>query len=848
MLSEDLSHRDQRDRQDRRPGVPEPATLVPAAGKSGSSESEPGESKSAASGKVGAQRHAHPVRALLALLAALLAIVAVECVVFNAPFWRTLGASTDTNAVHNTLGPGLKRTDDGMLTVTDPTKAYLELTADGTSPYLRIDTTDESTIKQVRKQAEAESRTNGDKEVAKPLTTIHVRADVITKPDPSTSGGTSGDTSANTSGGGNATTSADGTTGDATTTDADSTAGTGDTQTTPTTTIGRSRSLNPAAERSHYVKAPGAGTVRLWIQEKRGALVPVTDARANVRVPFTVSWARVATMAVILLLIALWRPGSRLWRIRFDPASVRQRLAFAGLMAIPVIAIGASIVWQLVYASPLAFHIAGGYTYDYDQYGHVADAIIAGHPWLDLEVPDRLAATADPYDVPTRLQLLKDGVSPIYWDYVYYDGHWYSYFGALPAFLLFVPYRLLTGNMLPTAAAEQFLILLFVIFFSMLVLRVVHRVMPHTSLAAASLITVSSLLGSQAGYLIYRTNFYQVPFAASLALTSLGLWFWLGADTSSRPMLSIDRWQAGDAKPLSLPRLAAGALCIAANFGCRPTFTLTALLAFPLFWPQIRAVIAELRSRSISPAKALRAPLAVIIPAIVVVAPLMMWNKVRFGSPFNFGNAYQFSVSDMTRFTQPLADMPATIWYYLFLPLRFVSHFPWLEVSPAPMPVWGYYEVMVGALFTATPLMLLTLALPFLRGLEMHGMRPWLMSCLMLAGVLIVFDSYVGGLGWRYSADFGWLAALASIPGILWLVNGREPDRSTLAGANDAASGDGISRVTPWRWLMRWVVALLTIATLAVAVLSCFVPARDDALIMNNPTLWHQVQAWFTLL
>lgn len=137
-----------------------------------------------------------------------------------------------------------------------------------------------------------------------------------------------------------------------------------------------------------------------------------------------------------------------------------------------------------------------------------------------------------------------------------------------------------------------------------------------------------------------------------------------------------------------------GALCIAANFGCRPTFTLTALLAFPLFWPQIRALGTGLRTRRIKPLQALRAPLAVIIPAILVVTPLMTWNMVRFDSPFNFGNAYQFSISDMTRHTTPSADMPANIWYYLFLPLRFMDRFPWLVGSPAPMPQWGYYEVM----------------------------------------------------------------------------------------------------------------------------------------------------------
>ena len=39
--------------------------------------------------------------------------------------------------------------------------------------------------------------------------------------------------------------------------------------------------------------------------------------------------------------------------------------------------------------------------------------------------------------------------------------------------------------------------------------------------------------------------------------------------------------------------------------------------------------------------KALRAPLAMVIPALVVVIPLMLWNKVRFGSLTDFGNAYQ---------------------------------------------------------------------------------------------------------------------------------------------------------------------------------------------------------------
>ena len=36
------------------------------------------------------------------------------------------------------LGPGLERRDDGLLEVTDPTQAYLQVAADGSSEYVRI--------------------------------------------------------------------------------------------------------------------------------------------------------------------------------------------------------------------------------------------------------------------------------------------------------------------------------------------------------------------------------------------------------------------------------------------------------------------------------------------------------------------------------------------------------------------------------------------------------------------------------------------------------------------------------------------------------------------------------------
>ena len=136
----------------------------------------------------------------------------------------------------------------------------------------------------------------------------------------------------------------------------------------------------------------------------------------------------------------------------------------------------------------------------------------------------------------------------------------------------------------------------------------IERVRPHVSLAAVSMLCVFVVLASNAPYLWYRTNFYSVPIAASLLLSTLGLWLWMGAAHPNAADAGGDGG-ANTVESLSLPRLAAGSVCIAANVGCRPSFVVVAFAAFPLFWPQIRAIVGQLRAiASGSGVRGVRAP------------------------------------------------------------------------------------------------------------------------------------------------------------------------------------------------------------------------------------------------
>lgn len=215
---------------------------------------------------------------------------------------------------------------------------------------------------------------------------------------------------------------------------------------------------------------------------------------------------------------------------------------------------------------------------------------------------------------------------------------------------------------------------------------------------------------------------------------------------------------------------------------------------------------------------------------MIAIVPLLAYNVVRFGSPLDFGTSYQMTVTDMTSYRQPLSNLALTVAYYLFLPLRFTDAFPFLAVNPAPLPTWGFTEAMPGGLFTIAPLTLAALACPFLyRRMRKAGRtNTWLLltSSLALGLLLVVIDSRMAGLGWRYIADFGWLFALAALPSLLIVLDCVKPRL---------------------RWVCRAGFLALLLFTLVVALMSLFLRRRDDEMLRNNPALYLDVQSWFML-
>ncbi len=685
-----------------------------------------------------ALRRPTPVRgAAIRLLLALFVVLTLELGVFNLAHWQSLaGLSSnfptrtagDIASQSHQLGPGLSPLPGGGLKVTDPAGAWMDVpVADGRASFL---------------QAQLAEGIKGS-----PLSQIHVRLDLHLAGDKGWTQGTRG-------------------------------------------------LICPGQARSHYLRIrgnPNGGRIqamRLWIQEPVGSQLELTGMTPAEVVPLDLSPARILMLACLAALILAYLPGSILWRTRLDTGSVSQSLALALILAPLAVWSCWSIQYDLSTFTPVAYHHPQAYVYDFNQYDHVAQALLHGRPWLDLGQAPGLSKAANPFDIATRNALLAQDQQPIFWDYVYHNGHWYSYFGVLPVLLLFLPYRAVTslahpgGYALPTSSAAALLVTAATIMTALATIRLLARWFPRVNLAVVGMALITMLEGSGMVYLWCRRNFYTIPFDASILAVMTGLWLWMGArrvhrqpadpskhsDRGSTRMWTVEDWD--QPWQLSRPRLFLGSLSIAATLGCRPTFLAAGLLALPLFAKEIRAVINTLFARRSHPAdlsrkRALSLLVCGLLPVILVAAPLLWYNRWRFGSLLDFGNRYQMTVLDLTNYHPGTQGLLQIFGYYLLQPLTTLPVFPYLQFSPAPMRVWHFTEPGLGGLLVTTPVLVLALVLIVLprvrKELQRRGWMPALILALALAALVMAADSYVGGFSVRYTIDFAWLICLAAV-------------------------------------------------------------------------------------
>lgn len=488
--------------------------------------------------------------------------------------------------------------------------------------------------------------------------------------------------------------------------------------------------------------------------------------------PFLISKARLAVMAIIYVLFEIFKPSSAIWNIKFFDMGARAKASLVIAFAISCMGMGAfsQLSGQAAWLEQGPVYNEGiEAVQDGNQYNHLADALLSGSLSLELPSSPILDSMENPYDPALRAQLNKEAREPIYWDYAYYDGSYYCYFGVVPCLLTFLPFKALTGMHLRTDIVVVAFACLTLAASALLLVELAKKYAKDISLGQYLIGFI--LLGLSCGVLeqAFLPRIYPIPILSALFFTYMGLYFWIKAER-----------QFAQSRTWNKAYLVAGSFSIALTLGCRPQFVLACLLAFPIFFD-------EIKQREFFSVRGIWNTLAVIVPFLIILAPIAWYNWARFGSWTNFGASYNITGGDMTSYTFNAVKIMVQFLEYLFLPFQLISSFPYIStINTSPLlqklPMLFTNEPFYAGFMFLTPVTLCLFGLLFKkprRALKERGGLILSVACLAIAAFDIVVASYVSGTNMRYFADFAWLLLIPTVL-LLWSLPSNDGPKGKL--------------------------------------------------------------------
>lgn len=373
------------------------------------------------------------------------------------------------------------------------------------------------------------------------------------------------------------------------------------------------------------------------------------------------------------------------------------------------------------------------------------DAFEKGQLHLDIPVDPALEALENPYDPAQRVGVKYP------WDRAYFEGKYYSYFGIAPIITVYYPFFFLTGE-LPSISFACLILGAFAMLFLGLAYReFLMRFCKGASLwlALAVLIGVAFSSGIFVG-LCWSDAYYVAVISAiawSMAFVFLALFALRVKKTVTRSIL-----------------LALSAAALTMTVWSRPTVAIVCLFVLPLFAEYlIRGGKIGLKDKIISSA-------SFCTVLLLGAAAVMSYNVARFGSPLDFGSAYQLTVSDISKNKLDISMLADSVYHFFFRQAEFKSEFPFFfarYVRPDYGERYFYAASTVGAFSFGLPFA--ALASPLTDKIKKDPAKTVTAAfALALCAGVAFFDYCYAGLDMRYIID---VLPLLSLFGAAALLN-----------------------------------------------------------------------------
>ncbi len=427
-----------------------------------------------------------------------------------------------------------------------------------------------------------------------------------------------------------------------------------------------------------------------------------------------------------LCFFVLWliRPNSKIFEIKTVEKTIKSKL-ICGISCIATILI-------CILPMSLSPMYNGQIPEHRDQYELIADSIIDGKISFDYQVDEKLLEMDNPYDPSMREELGVD----FHWDHAFYNGKYYMYFGIVPAIVVFVPYKLITGMPLITYHGTQIFTAFFIIGLFAL-LNLLRRKFFREINDAIFILSCVAFSFMSVWYISAVPALYCTAISSAICFEIWSLFFFFKAVYNT----------PSDNKAIALATL--GALFGALVFGCRPPIALANLIIIPLMISFIR----NRKSNGKINKKLLLKLLIVLLPYILVAISLMWYNYIRFENVFEFGQTYQLTIADQSNYGNILSrvDLKTILFSIFYYFIRIPAKINLLE--------FGMFLTYPVFIFLAIRM----LHKKCLDKISAKKMAPLIIIMILSVLIIIVADSVFSP--WpltRYRMDFYWLVAVIS--------------------------------------------------------------------------------------
>lgn len=376
------------------------------------------------------------------------------------------------------------------------------------------------------------------------------------------------------------------------------------------------------------------------------------------------------------------------------------------------------------------------------------EAIVNGKIELLEEPSEELKAMDNPYDSEKRDN---EGV-PYLYDVAYYDGHYYNYFGIAPILTLILPFRLITGNYLPTCIFNILYVVIAVFALYGLYKKLVDKYIKKISLYNFYLGFYAILFASNI-FTLFRGMKYDIVIASGIAFLLIAL------------NLSLSIYKNPKFKILKLILLGITTALVVLS---KPNLIVYYLLI--LFF-----VLCAMKDKTI---KDKIKDLSFVAVPLGVLAIFQMWlNYVRFDSILEFGAQYQLSgLNVTTSMGFSINKAYAVIMEYLFRiptinPLNFPFIFANHDTAFTAINEVCYENRLVG-------LAIIPILWAYLLNRDVKkekGLKYFINVCLITSVLGMLVAGCTGGICEAYAIDFKLILSIGAVILLLkWLEDRRE--------------------------------------------------------------------------